>query len=627
MFWPTPRWVAVFLAAVAASPSLATLSPESGAFVFETYTPKAYAANPQNWGVVEDSRGVMYFANGDGVLEFDGVFWRLIRLTYGSAVRTLAVDARGHIYVGGRGEFGYLESDARGATKFVPIPVPKADAAFLDVWNIVPTSSGVYFGTASAIYFYSNSGQLTVRRAKKDFGRIFSAYDELFATTGDLGMRRLENDDFVAGPTGDAALVHGRVSFAPGDHPLLASPQALFNFTLTDIVPFHNAASAYLKQNEVYCVTQLSSGDVAVGTKNGGLVLLNRQGALERIVRKDSGLPSDWVTAIYEDRRHALWLATDNGLARFTPTLSTFGEKQGLHGFVTATARYRQSLYVGTTTGIFRMHPLPGRDPVFDEIKDIHEQIFVLAEHGGELFAGGEHGGLYRVVAGRAERLSTTLGVINDIDIGFSRRDPNLLLTAGRDGVRQWRRAGPTWKSAEPTGVKKQEFVTVAEDADGTVWSTTDISIWHINFSGNTPRIQEFTSANGVPPGHKYAYLFRNHVVFATEKGLVRFSAKTGRFEPDRELGPQYADGSKSVSVLREDAAGNVWITGGGYHDFIPKDPARHHLPRRRWNLLGLRSQRSAAPPGKARSQATPRSEAPGLAPPRGRRRPQRVAI
>jgi class 3 adenylate cyclase len=551
----------------------ADLSPESGAFVFQAFTAKSYGANPQNWTIAQDARGVMYFGNTEGILEFDGVFWRLIRLPYNSAARALAVDARGRIYVGGRGVFGYLAPDARGSTQFVPIEVPKADADFLDVWNVLPTPSGVYFGTRFKIFFYDTSGHLKTWRATARFGAIFSAYNELFVTTSDHGLRRLQNDDFVAGPTGDSALVHSSVLYAPGERPLLASADGLFNFGLTDILPFANAAGAYFKQNKIYSVEQLSSGEIAVGTRHGGLVLLNRHGDLERVIRKEAGLPSDWITAIYEDRGHAIWLATDNGLTRFVPGLSTFGEPQGIQGSVIAETRFAGALYVSTTRGAFRLRPVAGGVPVFEEIQGIREQVFVLAEHGGELFAGGDHG-LYRIEAGKAEHLPGADGVIYDIDIGLSLRDPNVLYTAGRDGVRRWQRTGRAWKSSDPVGVKGQEFRTVAQDTDGTVWSTTNVSIWHVDFSEKTPRIQQFTSADGIPAGDKYAYPFRGHVVFATEKGLLRYAEKNSRFEPDGELGAPYANGRKAVAIVREDGGGNVWITGPGYHDFLAKDPA-----------------------------------------------------
>ena len=557
---------------ITATPLFASLRPETGAFVFQNYSAKAYNANPQNWTIAEDSRGVMYFGNNDGILEFDGVFWRLIHVTYGNSVRSLAVDARGRVYVGGRGVFGYLAPDEHGDTQFVPIKVPKADQDFLDVWNVLPTSSGVYFGTRFKIFFYSNSGELKVWRASAHFGRIFTAYGELYATTSDQGLRRLQKDDFVAGPTGDSDLLHGGVAFAPGEQPIIASARGLFNFAISEITPFNNAASSYLLQSNVFCITQLSGGDVAVGTKSGGLVLLSRQGALERVIRKESGLASDWVTSVYEDRQHGIWVTTNSGISRFVRGLSTFGEAQGLHGNALFETRVGNSMYVATARGAFKMRAVDGAEPAFEEIKDLHEQVVALAAHGNEIFAGGDRG-LYNITSGTARKLSAPdSGII--YDICFSRRDPNVMYTAGLGGVRKWRSLGSTWKSEEPVGVKGQEFITAVEDSDGTVWSTTNLAIWHIDFSQDSPRVQQFTTADGIASGLKYAYWFRGHAVIATAKGLLRFSENAGRLEPDTELGPQYSDGSKSVSIVRETPSGNVWITGKGYDAYLQKDSA-----------------------------------------------------
>jgi len=119
--------------------------------------------------------------------------------------------------------------------------------------------------------------------------------------------------------------------------------------------PVCQRASDYINKNDAYCIRQLSSGDVAVGTHTGGLVLLDRQGNIERIIGKESGLASDWITSIFEDRQHAIWLATDTGLVRFTPSLSSFGELQGIHGSVYSEARYAGTMYIGTARGAFRM--------------------------------------------------------------------------------------------------------------------------------------------------------------------------------------------------------------------------------------------------------------------------------
>ncbi|QKG79729.1 hypothetical protein [Tenuifilum thalassicum] len=55
-------------------------SQERGLLLSNYYSPITYKAKPANWGIVKDSRGVVYFANGSGVLEYDGLNWNLIEL-------------------------------------------------------------------------------------------------------------------------------------------------------------------------------------------------------------------------------------------------------------------------------------------------------------------------------------------------------------------------------------------------------------------------------------------------------------------------------------------------------------------------------------------------------------------
>ena len=52
---------------------------ELGAPIITNYEPEQYKASSQNWVAVQDRRGVMYFANTAGILEFDGQRWQLIR--------------------------------------------------------------------------------------------------------------------------------------------------------------------------------------------------------------------------------------------------------------------------------------------------------------------------------------------------------------------------------------------------------------------------------------------------------------------------------------------------------------------------------------------------------------------
>ena len=75
---------------------------------FQNYTDDDYNnASKQNWMAAQDNRGVLYFGNNMGVLEYDGHDWNLIPLTEKArVVRAVFADQNGRIYIGSTREFG-----------------------------------------------------------------------------------------------------------------------------------------------------------------------------------------------------------------------------------------------------------------------------------------------------------------------------------------------------------------------------------------------------------------------------------------------------------------------------------------------------------------------------------------
>ena len=119
---------------VCTGPACAEWSAEAGSLFTRSFTPRVYQASPQNWATVQDKRGVMFFGNTGGVLEYDGVSWRRISVGSGSA-RSLAVDDSGTVYVGSQGEFGYLAPDERGDLRYLSLleHVPADARKFADI--------------------------------------------------------------------------------------------------------------------------------------------------------------------------------------------------------------------------------------------------------------------------------------------------------------------------------------------------------------------------------------------------------------------------------------------------------------------------------------------------------------
>jgi len=449
--------------------------------------------------------------------------------------------------------------------------VAQSDRQFNDIWDVLPTADGVYFTSHARVFFYTSGGVLkTFRPASKRFGRGFTYNGEFFITSEARGLLTLQGDDLVAARiTGDESLVHEHPVFAAGAVPLLAHNRRLFRFSLSSIDPFPTSADKYFQENDIYSISQLPGGDIAVGTKSGGLVLLNQKGELERIVRKSDVLPSDSVSAIYSDRQRSIWLSTDGGIARIPLAISRFSDAQGLHGLLRAVTRIGGVLYAGTSLGLFRMHTVPGAEPEFTPVPEVREGVISIVQRSGVAFIGTEHG-LFVLRDGHFQKVLPA--VIRTVyDIASSRRDKSLFYTAGSDGVLALRLSGNLWTVVNRKSMG-QDFFSVIEAPDGRVWAAALGSIWRIDFSAAAPKWEEFKKENEVPAGYTYIYPFHGQIVFASQRGLLQFSESERRFIPYSELGTRFSNGELVVSTIREDPLHDIWITGHGYHGFLHKN-------------------------------------------------------
>ncbi len=117
------------------------------------YTYQEYDAAPINWWGLEDDNGIMYFANIGGVLQFDGVNWKLIEIP-GIGTRSLVKDDKGVVHVGGSGELGYLIPSSTGEMTYVSLndKIPEGHNNFTDVWEIDFYKGRVIFRTEFKLF-------------------------------------------------------------------------------------------------------------------------------------------------------------------------------------------------------------------------------------------------------------------------------------------------------------------------------------------------------------------------------------------------------------------------------------------------------------------------------------------
>jgi ligand-binding sensor domain-containing protein len=130
------------------------------------------------------------------------------------------------------------------------------------------------------------------------------------------------------------------------------------------------SAAQGLSQDSVFCILQDYQRFVWFGTEEG----LNRYDGYSFKIFKNrphdpTSLPSNWISTLYEDRAHRLWVGTLDGVSVFDRTTETFRSfrRPGMNAAnfgesaVTSIAEdARGNLWVGTPAGLSRLDPVSG---------------------------------------------------------------------------------------------------------------------------------------------------------------------------------------------------------------------------------------------------------------------------
>ncbi len=358
---PLGKWICTFLIVFTTvhGPSLIAQAA-LGRPLITNYTPKEYNAASTSWWITEHENGIMYFANGDGVLEFDGATWSVIEVPGGNGCRSMIQDDTGKIYIGSINEFGYLEPDERGSMQFISLKhhVPEEDKNFQDVWEIDFFEGHVYFRTSSKIFKWDGQ-KIKVLTAGGDFhvGKI--VHGKYYVRIWNVGLCVMENDTFHLVPNG-AQFADKRiyVLLPFDDHRMLVGLRdegAFYLFDGEDFTPFETEVG-HLMNNELYLPgLALEDGRFVFNTFSEGVFIMSREGKLLMHLNTELGLQDNTVTNLYLDSHGILWMTTFNGISKIdlNSPFTLISENSGLPSIIFEPVHFNGKMYVGSNNGVY----------------------------------------------------------------------------------------------------------------------------------------------------------------------------------------------------------------------------------------------------------------------------------
>ncbi len=188
----------LFLLSAVSIAEIAAQGEDVGIPFLKNYSANIYKSHTQNWAAVQDKRGVMYFANTYGILEYDGVNWKVIKVPNKSTVRSLEVGENGGIFVGATGEFGYLKPDSLGRTKYHSLIslLDSSNNDFGEIWSVLIRGKDVFFQGRKYMFRYRNGELKTWDLGGSLYHRSFLINQQIYVRVSGKGLMALEGESF-----------------------------------------------------------------------------------------------------------------------------------------------------------------------------------------------------------------------------------------------------------------------------------------------------------------------------------------------------------------------------------------------------------------------------------------------
>ncbi len=556
------------------------------------YSNQAYRGGLQNWDIRQDKNGIMYFANNEGLLSFDGRFWNLYPLPNKTIVRSVEIGADNRIFVGGQDELGYFTPGHNGRLEYHSLTpfIPEKHKSFGDVWDIVTYKKDIYFRTASKIFRFVNES-VAVFAAPSEWAFLGTCNGRLYAQDYRLGLMGFDNQAWHPLGIVSELPVNEPVTAilpAPGDKAVVTTlKNGLFQLSFEKIAKIQSPNSQVLENERIYAATLINSNWIALATNNGGIYIVDLHENLIQRFSRTEGLQNNNVLSIFLDNQQNLWLGLDNGIdfiAYNSAIKHIMPMMQDGSGY--AAIIHDKDLYLGTSSGLYTAALQPVKDLSFSRgsftpVDGAQGQNWSLAEINNQLLLG-HHEGAFQVQGSRVHPLSSLPGFWNFTPITSTL--PAARMVAGNyNGLTMFDFRNNQFVPVRqlPGFTESSRFVAI--DQLDNIWVSHPYhGVYKIIRTEKDSCISySYNNKKGLPSTlNNHVYKIRNEVVIATQKGVYAYNAGSDLFEPSKFY--RKILGDQSIRYLKEDVAGNIWFIHEktlGVIDMTGREPVVIYMP------------------------------------------------
>jgi ligand-binding sensor domain-containing protein len=534
-----------------------------------SYYRSDYNGGLQNRSIVQDKNGIIYFANSEGLLSFDGTYWNLYPLPNKTIIRSIAFGKDGRIYAGGQNEMGYFSPNKTGNLVFTSLKnlLPEKITSFKDIWDIVSYDDKIFFRSQNNIFQFDGKS-IAAYQPVSQWQFLGSCNGQLIAQDAAKGLFQFSNGEWsplaVNKSLPQDLAVTALLHLSKDSILITTLKKGLFVLTQQKVSGFKFKGPDPFLNQQIMCAMAMDDGHLAVGTHMGGLYIFDKQGRILQNFTRKEGLQNNTVLSLFLDKDRNLWMGLDDGIdfnAYNSAIKHIYPEKLN-EGAGYSAILFDRVLYIGTSNWLYQLpvddNPdLSDINGTFKTVPGTKASAWGLFKVNNNLLLA-HHEGAFQIKDKQAFPINTHFGYWN-----FTPYDKVLpsstIIAGGYNGLDLIKYNNNAFTAAGTINFGESSRFVIVQNH--TAWvAHTYKGIYRIDISSPAhPQTKLYTNKNGLPSVLKNRlFNIKNRMVVATEKGIYEYNAGTDRFEPSAYFNAVFKD--KNLCFLKEDNQGNIWF-------------------------------------------------------------------
>ena len=540
----------------------------------KNYNNNDYHAGIEIWDINQDRNGILYFANDDGLLTFNGTFWKLYPLPNKAPIRSVAIGPDGKIYAGGQDEVGYFFPDGQGILRYHSVKdlLPPVARQFADIWNIIIIGDEVFFRTNESIFQLKNN-RLKTFDAPGGWRLIANAGSKLFADDKTAGLLVFDKGSWQAacGKKTTAGLhITGVMDYQKDTLLINTLKNGLYLLINNRLIKKATAIDRILSEDLDNCSKKIGEDRYAIGTKSSGVFIIDGSGKLIQRLSNIEGLQNNNILHIATDRDRNLWLGLENGVSfiDYNTSIKHIYPVRENQIMSNAVKIFDHKLFIGTSNGLYRapldstQEDISSENGKFTKVEGTKGRVWSLCEVNNRLLMGHEDGA-FVVKGGKAQSIISGQGVWD-----FKMLPSGDGIIAGTyTGLQLIKKMGDHFTGEGRINSLYESLGYLAIDDQHNIWASHPYrgifrSVLPEN-GINSPPYRHYAIQEGLPSLiDDYVFLIRDKIVAATINGVYEYNPAADRFMPSEFFKPIFQH--LPVEYLREDESGNIWFVSDG---------------------------------------------------------------